>query len=274
MFYKNGNALFSAATKEEREIMNEQQTTDKEKKTSPAGHRARIFKKAKNEQLCDSELLELLLFYAVPRRDTRDVAHDLLSRFGSLRAVLQAGPTALAETKGVGENVIAFFSALNELCNRCREDFAPTPLMTKPKYDEFWKYLDGIYATVDYEVVDAYFLDSESRIYSSCRLAKGDECSVQFHPPTLSKILVETPPAGLVLVHNHPQSAAKPSDADKEMTEKCQILCSLHNVMFCDHVIYAKGHRFSYYDSGNLQRISKHYSIDNIVGGGNTHGGK
>ncbi|MBQ7913346.1 MAG: RadC family protein [Clostridia bacterium] len=254
--------------------MKEQQNTEKAKKPSHAGHRARIFEKAKNERLCDSELLELLLFYAVPRRDTRDVAHDLLSAYGSLRNVLQAGPTALARVKGVGENVTAFFSALNELFLRCREDAPkPTPLMVKTKYDEFWKYLDGIYATVDYEVVDAYFLDSESRIYSSCRLAKGDNCSVQFHPPALSKILVETPPAGLVIVHNHPQSTAEPSVADKEMTEKCQVLCSLHNVMFCDHVIYAKGHRYSYYDSGNLQSISKRYSIENIVGGGGkTHG--
>ena len=255
--------------------MNEQKTPDKEKKTWPAGHRARIFKKAKTERLCDSELLELLLFYAIPRRDTRDVAHDLLATHGSLRAILQASPTVLEQTRGVGENVVAFLSALNELCLRCREDScAPTPLMVKPRYEEFWKYLDGIYATVDYEVIDAYFLDSESYIYSSCRLARGDECSVQFHPPTLSKILAETPPAGLVLVHNHPKDFAEPSNADREMTEKCQVLCSLHNVIFCDHVIYAKGHRFSYYDSGNLQGISKHYSIENIVGGGNTHGGK
>jgi DNA repair protein RadC len=137
--------------------------------------------------------------------------------------------------------------------------------MIKAKNEEFWKYLDSIYSTVDFEVVDVFLLDSESRIFSSCRIADGDVNHVQFYPPTLSRILLETSPAGIIIVHNHPQGTSTPSAADREMTEKCQVLCSLHNVMFCDHIIYAQGQFFSFYDSGNLQDISMDYSIENLV---------
>ena len=224
-----------------------------------------MFAKAKTIHLCDSELLELLLFYTVPRRDTRDVAHDLLSTYGSLRNVLQAGPTNLSKIPGVGDNVISYITALNDLYNRCREGIKPTPLMVKTPYNMFWKYLDGLYGSMDHEVLDAYLLDSESCIYASSRLAQGDQCSVSFEPCQLSRLLVDAPPAGIMLVHNHPTGTCDPSLADRVLTEKCQLLCSLHNVMFCDHVIYANGQRFSFYDSGNLHAISVRYSVDNII---------
>ena len=246
--------------------MHEENTTEKNKKPPHAGHRARLMQKAKNERLCDSELLELLLFYAVPRRDTRNIAHALLSKCGTLRDVLRAESATLSEVDGVGENVTAFLKRLNELCLRYFGELSkPTSVSIKAKSEAFWKYLDAVYSSVDFEVVDVFLLDAESHIFSSCRLAEGDVKQVQFRPSMLSKILVETPPAGIIIIHNHPQGAPDPSPADREMTEKCQVLCSLHNVMFCDHIIYAKGQIFSFYDSGNLQSISLNYSIENIV---------
>ena len=91
---------------------------------------------------------------------------------------------------------------------------------------------------------------------------------------TLGELISREKPSGIVIVHNHPSQTPTPSQADDNTTERIIEICNLHKVLLCDHVIYAKGHRFSYYDSGNLQGISKHYSIENIVGGGNTHDGK
>ena len=237
-----------------------------QEKTPHAGHRARLMAKSKEEALNDSELLELLLFYALPRRNTSDIAHGLLAKYGSLRAVFSAKDEELKENMGVGENVIVFLKTLNELCLRYHikaSNYAP--LTVKISYDDFWKVLDEIYANEEREVVDVYLLDSHSQIFNSSRLAVGDVNSVEFQPPLLAKVLLENSPAGIVIVHNHPSGVSTPSPADKSMTEKCQVLCSLHNVMFCDHIIYGEGQKYSYYDSGKLQPISVNYSIENIV---------
>lgn len=242
-------------------------TTSTGKEKPPhAGHRARLFAKYKNEYLTDSEFLELLLFYAIPRRNTNDIAHALLAKYGSLRAVLSADDADLKKITGVGDSALAFLKHLNELCIRYRVDQPLySPLTSKTKYEDFWKELDQIYADEQCEVVDVYLLDSDSQIFNSRRLAVGGVSSVEFQPPLLSKILLEMSPAGIVIVHNHPSGGTQPSAADKAMTEKCQVLCSLHNVMFCDHVIYGGGQKYSYYDSGKLQPISVRFSIENIV---------
>ena len=240
-------------------------STGKEKPPH-AGHRARLMEKSKKEDLNDSELLELLLFYALPRRNTSDIAHGLLAKYGSLRAVLNADVEGLKENMGVGENVIVFLKNLNEACLRYRmQESHYAPLTVKTPYDDFWKVLDSIYANEEREVVDVYLLDSRSQIFNSARLAVGEVNSVEFQPHLLTKILLDNSPAGIVIVHNHPSGIPSPSAADRSMTEKCQVLCSLHNVMFCDHIIYGKEQKYSYYDSGKLQPISVNYSIENIV---------
>lgn len=237
-----------------------------ENKPSHAGHRARLIAKSKKEDLNDSEFLELLLFYALPRRNTNDIAHTLLAKYGSLRAVLSADTKDLKKSAGVGDSVVFFLKNLNELCLRCNtEKKKDAPLKTKTPYADFWKELDRIYGMEEREVVDVYLLDSNSQIFNSVRLAVGDVDRVEFQPHSLTKILLENSPAGIVIVHNHPSGITTPSAEDKAMTEKCQILCSLHNVMFCDHIIYGVGQKYSYYDSGNLQPISVNYSIENIV---------
>ena len=245
-------------------------------KTPHAGHRARMIAKSKKESLNDNELLELLLFYAIPRRNTSDIAHALLARYGSLQAVFNAGAKELKENMGIGENAVVFLKNVNELCLRYgTEKQQDSPLKLEVPYEKFWNELDKIYSDEKCEVVDVYLLDSQSKIFNSTRLATGDFNSVEFQPPLLTKFLLDHTPAGIVIVHNHPSGDTTPSSTDKMMTEKCQLLCSLHNVMFCDHIIYGRGHKYSYYDSGKLQPISVNYSVENIIAkAGTRNGGK
>lgn len=230
------------------------------------GHRARLMKKAKREPLSDAELLELLLFYAVPRRNTSDIAHEILGISGSIQEALRTPPEKLKRINGVGENVALFIKCLHDLCTRCEVE-APKrqPLTVKVTYAEFWTLLDGIYRHETKEVVDVYLLDSTSKIFACQRLAEGEVSSVEFTANALAKIIIDDSPAGLFIVHNHPHGTTKPSKADKQVTKKCQLLCSLHNVMFCDHIIYARGQIYSYYESGKMQPISMNFAVKTVL---------
>lgn len=230
------------------------------------GHRARLMKKAKREPLSDAELLELLLFYAVPRRNTSDIAHEILGISGSIQEALRTPPEKLKRINGVGENVALFIKCLHDLCARCEvEPPKRQPLTVKVTYAEFWTLLDGIYRHETKEVVDVYLLDSTSKIFACQRLAEGEVSSVEFTANALAKIIIDDSPAGLFIVHNHPHGTTKPSKADKQVTKKCQLLCSLHNVMFCDHIIYARGQIYSYYESGKMQPISMNFAVKTVL---------
>lgn len=237
-------------------------------KTKPphAGHRSRMMKKAKEGEISDVELLELLLFYAQPRRNTSDLAHQLLSKYGTFKALLNANPEDLKEFKGLGENILFYLQRLSELCNRYQ---------TKPRkhrsYDiimtqkEFWGKLEEIYSAEKNEVADVYLLDCMSNVFAVHRLGEGDYNNVEFHASALTEVLLEKVPMGIMIVHNHPIGKAKPSIQDEVMTCRCQVICSLNEIMFCDHIIYADGEVFSYYNKGRMQTISKLFAIDTLV---------
>ena len=230
------------------------------------GHRARLMKKASQGPLSDAELLELLLFYAIPRRNTSDIAHAMLGKCGSLQEALRTPPEQLKQIDGLGDNAVLFIKSLNDLCSRCQtQEARPQSLTIQATYAEFWKFLDGIYEQEIREVVDVYLLDSQSKIFACQRLAEGDISSVEFTANALTKFIIDSLPAGLFIVHNHPHGTTKPSLADKQVTKKCQLLCSLHNVMFCDHIIYARGQVYSYYESGNMQPISMKFAVKNLL---------
>ena len=229
------------------------------------GHRKRLLARVGKEELLEHELLEILLYNALPRRNTNDIAHRLLSAFGSLQEVLQAPLAKLQEVDGVGESVATYLVCLGCVLRRCTEK----PQSEKGrKYapKDFVNYVNEKYKTEGIEVVDAYLLDEDSHIFLKERIQSGDAVHVEFDPTLLAKLLAEHTPSGLVMVHNHPYGAGTPSEKDDEMTKRCQMLCSTHNVVFCDHVIYAPEGVYSYYAQGRMLRISTEYSMDGILG--------
>jgi DNA repair protein RadC len=82
---------------------------------------------------------------------------------------------------------------------------------------------------------------------------------------SLSKLLTEERPSGIVLVHNHPLGEARPSKTDDETTSLCQVVCGMHGVIFCDHLIYSAYGVYSYYASGQLTEIGKVFSLEKLI---------
>lgn len=228
------------------------------------GHRKRIIQKLESGTLLDHELLEVMLFSMIPRRNTNDIAHRLLQKFGSIQEVFCATQEELKTVKGVGESVAANIRCIGIVY---RKYFSIKKEGYEGRYDpsNFLAFVNEHYPQVDCEVIDIYFLNKGSEIVKRKRYTENEGMSAQFTPGDLSKLLAEEKPSGILIVHNHPHGDATPSRADDETTNRCQIVCSMHGVMLCDHYIYSPYGVYSYYLSGQLREISRMFSLDKLT---------
>ena len=220
-----------------------------------AGHRQRMFAKLNRGNLCEHELLETLLFFAIPRLNTNDLAHRLLRKFGTIANVLNATADELKEVKGMGDNSAAFLQCVGTFLT----EYGDSLQRVIPKeyhLCEFLSFVQREYAAMDKEVADIYLLRDNAEIFMRRRF-EGGEQKVDFPIKWLQKILVECQPTGLVVVHNHPSGVAKPSIEDRIAVEKCQAACLAADVLLCDFCVSAKDGVYSFYQSGEMTGIAK-----------------
>ncbi len=227
------------------------------------GHRKRILERVKKGDLCPHEYLEVLLFSALPRRNTNDLAHRLLSEFGDLCGVFQASVEQLMRVDGIGENVACFIRTIGEIMLRMGMQVTNT----YPKYftlKEFTRFMCREYGAKTHEVMDLYVLGANGTIEGkrSCSSMRSSNVEVQI--PWLMQILIECNPAGIVLVHNHPNGVPVPSPVDNETTVECRSLCEKNGVVLCDHFIYSPKGIYSY----NLGRQLTEKDLETSMGGG------
>ncbi|MBR2374698.1 MAG: RadC family protein [Clostridia bacterium] len=218
------------------------------------GHRARLIEKlasAENSVL-EHELLELLLFSAIPRRNTNDIAHRLLAEFGSIPQVFAASMEDLQRVEGIGKNAAAFLRCIGIF----QERYYTTNLKIYSgefSVDQFLAYAKKYYYRETEEVFDVYFLRSDREVFGLQRFSVHSPRMVEFLSGEFAETLVRVKPAGVVVVHNHPLGSSRPSQADFATTKRCQEICGAHNVLLCDHVIYGRDGVYSFYIGGGLK---------------------
>ncbi len=207
-----------------------------------AGHRGRLRERLLKDgtDLADYEVLELLLGYALLRRDTKPLAKELLAQFGSIRGVLQARPEQILHIPGAGAGINALFSTIREVLARYGE--APTrthemlctpeavaamamPRLSGCPHEEVW------IATVD----------SQNRQLSWERLARGGPDTAPCQPREILEQVFRYKATGFILVHNHPGGRANPSPQDLQITQRLQELSQSVGVRFLDHIIIGDG---------------------------------
>ena len=229
------------------------------------GHRKRILKRLDGNFLLEHEYLEILLFNAIPRRNTNDLAHRLLARFGTVQNIFSASFADLCSVDGVGESVASYLCVIGKLAakyeNQKRLEFSSRYDMQK-----FFSYINERYKKEEKEVIDAYLLDKKGMVFNSYRFTSEEAKRVDLEPAELSAFLLRNQPAGLVIVHNHPHGDASASKKDELLTRKAQVLCSAQNILFCDHLICGENGVYSYYLDGKMGDISKSFSMTEIVG--------
>ncbi len=188
-------------------------------KHSNYGHRKRIRDKVKKHGigvLCDHELVEFLLFNLYPRRNTNDIAHNLIERFGSIRGILTADEKELCTVPLVGESCALFFDAACEIYRRAlTENDSKEPFDTIQKVGEF---LVHRFFGEGREKVFVMLLDNSMCLISSEMLFDGSVNSAALDTKKIYKFAFENNAANVIIAHNHPSGTVIPSEDDIRTT--------------------------------------------------------
>ena len=230
------------------------------------GHRQRMLERLESAEgsLQEHELLEILLFNAIPRKNTNELAHRLLSTFGSLRAVLGAEMAELKAVPGVGESTAAYLRIIGIFYARAQ--LKEPELPSAFSFAAFRPFLIERFEGAREEYVELYSLDGKDSVKNVRRFSSEKSFQASVDPKEISRFLVEAKPAAMVAVHNHITGPATPSREDDDFTAQLEILCSMHNVSLRDHIICSPEGVYSYFLSGKLNELSARYSIGNVLG--------
>ena len=230
------------------------------------GHRQRMLERLESAEgsLQEHELLEILLFNAIPRKNTNELAHRLLSTFGSLRAVLGAEMAELKAVPGVGESTAAYLRIIGIFYARAQ--LKEPELPSAFSFAAFRPFLIERFEGAREEYVELYSLDGKDCVKNVRRFSSEKSFQASVDPKEISRFLVEAKPAAKVAVHNHITGPATPSREDDDFTAQLEILCSMHNVSLRDHIICSPEGVYSYFLSGKLNELSARYSIGNVLG--------
>ena len=210
-----------------------------------SGHRERLrerFRKGGADALPDYELLELVLFRALPRRDTKDLAKRLIARFGSFSEVINAPESRLKEIKGAGESVVTELKLVRAAAVRMmRKDIDGKPAFGSTP--EVVNYLRAVQAFEDIEQFRILFLDRKNRLIADEVQGKGTIDHTPVYIREVVKRALELSATAIVLVHNHPSGDPRPSRADIDMTKRIVDAGRPLGVLVLDHIIVGReGH--------------------------------
>ncbi len=217
-------------------------------------HRARLrarFLAAGGDALPDYELIELVLFAAIPRQDTKPLAKALVDRFGSFAAVVRASPEALLSVKGIGESAAVALKAVEAAALRLARD----ELKSRPVLGSWQGVLDYLHMRMGHGAVEqlrVLFLDSKNALIADEEQQRGTVNHTAVYPREVVKRALELGATAVILVHNHPSGDPTPSKADIEMTRQVRDAAERLGVALHDHIIVARGKHASFKTLGLL----------------------
>ena len=223
-------------------------------KPSHSGHRGRLrqrFLQRGPGALADYEMLELLLFQAIPRRDTKPIAKALIARFGSYGAVLRAEVDALVQVEGVREVTAVALRAVADAAERlAREEVIDRPVLSS--WDRLVAYLRIAMTHHDTERFRVLFLDVKNTLIADEEQQTGTVNHTPVYPREVVKRALELGASAIILVHNHPSGDPEPSKADIRMTNEVRDAGAKLGIALHDHVVVAKGGHTSFKSMGLL----------------------
>ncbi len=226
------------------------------------GHRNRMLDRATAGDLQDHELLEILLFNPIPRKNTNEIAHGLLARFGSLKNVLAADEAELMRVEGVGKRTAQYLVSIKELVSRVVvSETRPTAL----SFGNISSFVRERFVGLGEEVMDIFCLDKTDKIKHTARFETGETLRVSLNMDEVERVLIAHSPYSVVAAHNHPKNTCHPSVQDDLFTAQLQLLCSLNKVKLRDHIIVGADGMFSYFAHGRMEEIENMYSVENII---------
>lgn len=215
-------------------------------------HRARLrarFMADGGAAMPDYELLELILFGAVPRQDMKPLARQLLDGFGDINAVLSAPPARLRAVKGVGDAVVLHLKVVEAAAHR----LARARVIGRPVLSSWDALLDFCHTTMAHRETEQFrilFLDRKNVLIADEEQARGTVDHVPVYPREVAKRALELNASALILVHNHPSGDPTPSQADIAMTQQIQQALTALSVTLHDHLVIGRECEISFRSEG------------------------
>lgn len=219
------------------------------------GHRERLrqrFLECGFNGVSDHNILEMILIYAIPRRDTNDLAHVLIDRFGTLAGVLEADMDDLKSVKGLGDNAVILLKMFTQVNKRYLEE--------KSNYNR--QLIDGVKTVADYfaakflyetnESVYALFLDNKNGVIDCRLISSGIVNATDICIRQLAETSLRCGASSIILAHNHPDGNIKPSNEDIQSTGSIKKALGLVGVTLLDHVVVGNGTHLSMSNMGLL----------------------
>jgi DNA repair protein RadC len=206
---------------------------------SHEGHRERLrqrFLKGGRSALPDYELLELLLTYVIPRRDTKPIAKALLRRYRSFNSVLGQTKDRLEAVEGVGEQTSTFISVIHACIERHLEQKVERRRsISSPQ--EVMQFVRAQLGAKQRECLMALYLSDGKKLLHHGVITEGTVNRTPFYPREIIRQCLVHNATGVIIVHNHPEGEPVPSDQDIEMTKKLEQIATPLNIHILDHII-------------------------------------
>ncbi len=219
------------------------------------GHRERVRKRFREEGLEhfeDHQVLELLLFYVIPRGDTNDIAHELLKQFGSLSAVLNAPIGELVRVPGIGEQAALFLTLMPQLVRRYQKDLSlresRAPILNS--VEAVSAYVQSLMLGRPEEAFYVLCLDVRCRLLKAVLISEGTSRETAVYPSKVAEAALRHRASSVIFVHNHPAGSLSPSSQDRQLTRRLVQALGPLSIRVLDHLIVAGEGVYSFAEQG------------------------
>lgn len=216
------------------------------------------------EGLKDHELLEILLFNAIPRKNTNEIAHALLDKFGGLAALSRADIPAMTTVEGVGESTAAYLRCFFLLMDRIRLE-PSEGFPSAQSFGAFSTFLVSRLRGRSTECIELYATDKTGNIIGVQTFPSKERDRAAIGGSAVAKFFAKYSPKALVVAHNHPIGGSRPSEIDDRFTRRMQCICSLHSIPLLDHIIVGPKDVYSYYCDHRLEKIKQTITADDVI---------
>lgn len=226
------------------------------------GHRKRmrdIVNKRGLDGMPQHQVLEYMLSFVVPQRDTNIIAHNLIKKYSTISAVLEASQTSLAETKGVGEVVahyLANFRNMFAYYQHTKADSISTISNSREAF-EYVKYLLG-----DKLIEELYVsgLDSKNQVIFTEKISAGTTNKNNVSIRTITELIVHYKVGNIIVAHNHPKGMTVPSPEDDRFTRALACAMGIIDVKVLDHIIVGTNGFYSYFNNHRFEEFKKEFA--------------
>lgn len=204
-----------------------------------------------SDAFADHELLELLLFHAIPQKDVNPLAHRLIEEFGSLEAVFAAPLYELTNVAGVGENTAILIQLVPHLMRRAQISSMQNEVILDTT-ERIGEYFSRLFLAESNEVMYQLCLDAKGRKLSCRKIAEGASSTVSFNLRQIVQNALRCNASSVAIAHNHPSGVPFPSHSDKIATTEIRDALQNINVTLVEHIIVADHDYISFRDEGLL----------------------